>query len=268
VNIIAILGALLVLGVLGLLFGGVLGVADKKFAVETDPRVEKVRSCLAGANCGACGYAGCDAFAQAVVSGEAKPNGCTPGGETTAKAIGEVMGIQVATQAPTTARVICQGTCDHANVRYQYDGYQSCSIAASLAGGPKQCAYACIGLGDCVKACPFDAIQIKNGIASIDEKKCRSCGACVAVCPRNVIKIKPMEATVMVRCQNQDSGRAARSACTKACIACQRCVKECPVNAISVQNNFAVINDEVCIKCGACAKVCPCGCITVEETHA
>ena len=177
-NWIAILAALGVLGALGLLFGLVLGVVGKKFAVETDERVARVRDCLGGANCGACGYAGCDAFAEAVVKGEAKPNGCTPGGTKAAKAIGEIMGMDVSAMVPKVARVRCNGTCENVAPRYEYTGVQSCRAAAAISGGPKECHYGCLGYGDCLSRCAFGAISLENGIAHVDPDKCTGCGMC------------------------------------------------------------------------------------------
>ena len=187
-NITAIILALAVMAVLGVLFGVVLTIADKKFAVEVDPRASAIRECLGGANCGACGYAGCDAFAQAVVDGEAPVNGCTPGGAKAAEAIAAIMGMSVDLSGErVAARVICQGECGVAKDRYIYDGYASCATVAGIAGGPKMCRFACIGLGDCVKACSFGAIKLVNGIAKIDESKCTACGQCAKACPRSVI---------------------------------------------------------------------------------
>lgn len=261
-NITAIILALAVMAVLGVLFGIILTIADKKFAVEVDPRVSAVRECLGGANCGACGYAGCDAFAQAVVDGEAPVTGCTPGGAKAAEAIAAVMGMSVDLSGTRiAARVICQGECGVAKDRYIYDGYASCATVAGIAGGPKMCRFACIGLGDCAKACKFGAIEIVNGIAKIDESKCTACGQCQKACPRGVIELKPVNETVIVSCRNTDSGREARAACMKACIACGRCTKECPSDAIHVEGGVAKIDPEKCTRCGACAKVCPCKCI-------
>ncbi len=260
----AIIAAFTALGALGLIFGLMLGVAGKKLSVETDPRVDKVRECLGGANCGACGLAGCDVFAEAVVKGEIKPEACTPGGAQTAKSIAGILGVEVEEREPMVARVICQGTDGIARERYEYDGYKSCRAAASLAGGPKLCRFACVGLGDCMNSCVFNAINMVNGVAHIDEKLCKACGACVAACPRGVIELRPLEARVLVRCRNSDSGRLARSSCMKACIACRRCVKACEYGAVAVENGFARIDVDKCTRCGECAKVCPCGCITVE----
>lgn len=260
-NVTAILLSAGVMVVLGVLFGVILTIADKKFKVEVDPRVEAVRACLGGANCGACGYAGCDAFADAVVAGKAPVNGCSPSGAKGAEAIAAIMGVSAEAEERKVARVICQGDCGVAKERYNYDGYTSCATAAGLAGGPKMCRFACIGLGDCAQACAFGAIKIADGLAHIDEEKCVACGQCANICPRGVIALKPVNETVIVSCRNTDSGREARAACMKACIACGRCTKECPNDAIHVEGGVARIDEAKCTRCGTCAKVCPCKCI-------
>ncbi|NCB31263.1 MAG: 4Fe-4S dicluster domain-containing protein, partial [Clostridia bacterium] len=144
---------------------------------------------------------------------------------------------------------------------YTYDGLESCAMAATMAGGPKQCISACLGLGDCLRVCPFDAIEMENGIAKIRADKCVACGKCVDTCPRGIIHLTPADDTVFVACQNHDMAKDARAACTNACIACGRCVKACVADAIHVENYCAIIDQEKCTRCGACAKVCPCGCI-------
>lgn len=259
-----ILYAALLLGGLGLVFGGALSFASKKFHVDVDERVEQVKECLGGANCGACGYAGCDAFAAAVVEGKAPVNGCTPAGEKGIKEISRIMGLEAPAAERMVARVLCQGEKGISKERYQYDGYQSCAIAASLAGGPKDCRFACVGLGDCQDKCKFDAITMRNGIACVDPDKCTACGACVKACPRGVLKLMPLSQSVIVRCRNSDMARAARAVCMDACIGCGRCQKECQYGAIAVENGFARIDPEKCTRCGACAAVCPCKCITIE----
>lgn len=259
-----ILYAVLLLGVLGLIFGGVLTYADKKFHVEVDERIAQVRECLGGANCGACGYAGCDAFAAAVVKGEAPINGCAPAGDKGVKRISEIMGQTAPEGEKLVARVLCQGSNGIAVERYKYDGYKSCATAAALAGGPKACRFACLGLGDCMDKCKFDAISMKNGIACIDASKCAACGVCVKTCPRSVIELLPMSQSTIVRCRNSDVARVARSVCMDACIGCGRCKKECQYEAITVQNGFAKIDPLKCTRCGACAAVCPCKCITID----
>ena len=259
-----ILYAGLLLGILGLIFGLVLTFASKKFHVDVDERVGQIKECLGGANCGACGYAGCDAFAQAVVDGQAPINGCAPAGEKGIKEIGRIMGMEAPTGEKMVARVLCQGTNGIAKDRYKYDGYQSCAVAASLAGGPKDCRFACIGLGDCQDKCAFDAIKMENGIAVVDPEKCTACGACVKACPRGVLKLMPLSQNVIVRCRNQDVARLARAVCMDACIGCGRCKKECQYEAIVVENGCAHIDPDKCTRCGACAHVCPCKCITID----
>ena len=260
----SILYAGLVLGAIGLIFGLVLTFAAKAFHVDVDERVEQVRECLAGANCGACGYPGCDGFAKAVVEGKAAVTGCTPAGNEGAKKIAAIMGVEAADTERKVARVLCQGVKGEAKEKYAYDGYQSCLAAAGMAGGPKDCRFACIGLGDCQDKCVFDAITMKNGIAVIDPDKCTSCGACVKACPRSVIKLMPLSQKVIVRCRNSDVARVAKASCMDACIGCGRCKKTCQHDAIVVENGYARILPEKCTGCGECAAVCPCNCITVE----
>ena len=260
-----VLYAGLILGAIGLIFGLVLTFAAKAFHVETDERVEQVRECLAGANCGGCGYPGCDGYAEAVVKGEAKCNACAPAGDEAAAKIAAIMGLEAEKTERIVARVLCQGVKGEAKEKFQYDGYQSCLQAVGTAGGPKDCRFACVGLGDCVRHCAFGAISIKNGVACIDPAKCKACGACVDSCPRSVIKLMPESQKVIVACRNTDKGKAARDVCTNACIACGRCVKECEYDAITVENGVAKIDVEKCTRCGKCVSVCPCNCITMDK---
>ena len=171
-----ILYAVVALGGLGILFGLVLGVADKKFSVEVDERVSAVRAAVAGANCGACGYAGCDAYAEAVVRGDAKANACTPGGAKTVKAIAEIMGVNAEAQEPMVARVRCQGTCERVSPRYDYTGVPNCRAASGISGGPNACEFGCVGFGECVSVCAFDALHMIDGIAVVDGDACTGCG--------------------------------------------------------------------------------------------
>lgn len=258
---IAILSALGVLGALGLVFGLVLGVVGKKFAVQTDERVAQVRECLGGANCGACGYAGCDAFAEAVVKGEAPANGCTPGGAKAAAAIGAIMGVEVSATEPKVARVRCNGTCENAAVRYTYTGLTSCRAAAAISGGPKECHYGCLGYGDCMARCAFGAISLADGIAHVDADKCTGCGMCEEACPRGIIHLLPRDKTIVVTCRNKAIGKLARLQCKTACVGCRRCERNCPSDAIHVEDGVAVIDESKCTRCGACVAGCPMHCI-------
>lgn len=256
-TMLPILMAVGILAVLGGVFGLLLGVMGKKFAVQTDERVVKVRECLAGANCGACGFPGCDGFAQAVVDGKAPVTGCTAGGKKTAEAIGKVMGVAAEVGERMVARVRCNGTNENAAARYAYDGPENCRAAANLSGGPKACSYGCLGYGDCYDVCRFHAITVENGLASINDDYCTGCGACVDVCPRGIITLIPKNRTVVVMCRNPEVGKAARQSCAVACIGCKRCEKECPSDSIHVKDGVAVIDPDTCTRCGACVRVCP-----------
>ncbi len=264
ININAILYAVAVLGGLGVVFGALLSLADKVFAVEVDERISLVRTAVAGANCGACGYPGCDAYAQAVVKGEAATTLCTPGGVTTAIALAEIMGVAGGDIEPMVARIRCQGGDGISKDRSKYQGYSSCRHAMSLAGGPKVCPSACVGLGDCFRACQFGAISFENNLCVIDPVKCTACGMCVPACPNSLIKLLPRAATVTVRCMNTMPPKPANDSCQFACIACKRCEKACEYDAIHVTNFLALIDTDKCTKCEACIAVCPKKCITLS----
>lgn len=253
--------ALGILGVLGVVFGLLLGFVGKKFEVKEDERITAVKGVLAGANCGACGYPGCDGFAKAVVEGKAPITGCTAGGKKAADAIGQIMGVKAEVGERMVGRVRCNGTCGNTLDRYEYMGPHSCRAAASLSGGPKACSFACLGMGDCVEVCKFNAIKIEDGVAQIDDDICTGCGACVNACPRNIIALIPKNRTIVVRCRNSETGRTARLHCKVACIGCKRCEKACPSEAIKVVNGVAQIDPQKCTRCGACVEQCPMKCI-------
>lgn len=254
----SILYPVLSLGGLGILFGVLLGYASKKFAVEVDERVPMVRSALPGANCGGCGFAGCDAYADAVVNAGAKPNGCPVGGATSAAKIAEIMGVTVDTSEPKKAYVKCQGTCDKAKEKYEYYGAMTCVDAANIPGaGSKSCTFGCMGLGSCVQVCAFDAIHVVNGIAVVDEDACTGCGACVNICPKTVIELTPVSKKVRISCNSHEKGLEVKNACSVGCISCGLCVRNCPSEAITMVNNLPVIDYDKCTQCGVCVGKCP-----------
>ena len=264
----------IMLGGLGIIFGLMLAFAAKKFAVKIDDRVSRVREHLSGANCGACGYPGCDGYAAAVVAGKAPCDLCRPAGSGAAKEIGKIMGVEVPDSEPYKAYPRCNGSIGNTKETFDYDGIQTCAAANLFAGGFKSCRFACLGLGDCVKACQFDAIHIKDGIPTVDVDKCVGCGACAKACPKNVISVIPAELPVVLSCRNADLGKNVRDVCTRGCISCHKCERTCEHGAITFENNLPSFNMEKCVKCGKCADACPTKCITkfpeycVEEKNA
>lgn len=259
---INIIMATVCVAVVGLLVGVFLGIAGEKFKVEVDERIEAVTQSLPGNNCGGCGYAGCSGLAAAIVEGKAPVNGCPVGGEAVAQKVSEIMGVEAVASVRMTAFVKCAGDCEKAEVNYEVYGEDSCQFKKYLpAGGDKKCTYGCLGGGDCVKACEFDAVHIVNGIAVVDEDKCKACGKCVAACPRNVIELVPADSKVRVACSSKDKGPVAMKACKSACIGCMLCQKNCASQAISVNDALAHVDYDKCVNCNTCVDKCPKGAI-------
>ena len=253
-----ILKAVLVLGILGAVFGAALAFAAKIFHVEVDPRQAAVREALAGANCGGCGYPGCDGYAAAVAAGEAPCNKCVAGGAATAAAVAEIMGVSADAAEKMVAFVPCSGSHGVAEPRFNYTGPVDCR-AAMLFGGKssKLCTFACIGLGNCERACQFGAMHVVDGVARVDRSKCVGCGACVDACPKSIVKLIPESQRIMPACGNKDKGAQVMKICKVGCIGCMKCQRECPAEAIVVQDNLAQVDVSKCIQCGHCAEVCP-----------
>jgi electron transport complex protein RnfB len=252
------LKAALSLGLLGSGFALLLYSAFKKLAVKTDPRVELIMFSLPGSNCGACGFAGCLGLAEKLVEDKNLVTGCLAGGQTVAKKLAEVMGVSLQVAEDRVAFVACRAGRTAAKVKYKYEGVNNCQAAHLFFGGDKACTFGCLGLGSCMEACPFDAISItKEGIALVDQEKCRSCEKCVKACPRHLISMQPKNQAVLVACKNLDKAKKAREVCSLSCIACKICEKNCPEKAIVVQNNLAVIDFSKCTQCGICIEKCP-----------
>lgn len=247
--------------VIGLLIGLLLITVDKKFKVEVDEREAAVRECLPGNNCGGCGYAGCDAMASAIVNEEAPVNGCPVGGAPVAEKIARIMGVDAGEAEKVAAFVKCSGDCENAASRCHYVGIHDCASAVASGLSPWTCDYGCIGFGTCAAACPFGAISVHNGVASVDRSKCMACGKCVAACPRHLIELVPDSAVYAVRCSSRDRGAAVKKACSAGCIGCKLCMKQCEFGAIEVIDNVARIDYSKCTGCGKCAEKCPVGVI-------
>jgi Na+-translocating ferredoxin:NAD+ oxidoreductase RNF subunit RnfB len=243
----------------------VLAIADRFFQVQVDPRQAQLEEVLPRANCGSCGYAGCAGYAEALAKGEAAGNLCSPGGPDVAKKIAAVLGNAVAEFTPRVAVVKCQGGRQNTSHRFRYVGEPDCRAATGTQFGQATCPYGCLGLGTCVRACPFDAMvtDAETGLPRVLEDRCTACGTCASVCPKNIIEILPKDRYVHVLCRNQDPGRATRQVCKVGCIACKMCEKACPVEggAVHVKGNLAAVDMATCISCGKCVRVCPANCI-------
>lgn len=257
-NIGGVILAAVVIGITGLVVSLLLGVAGVKFAVEVDERVTQVRELLPSNNCGGCGYAGCDAMAEAIVAGTTPASACPSLPTENREKIAAIIGGSAEAAERRVAFVKCNGTCDKTTQRYNYYGIDDCKKLALIpGGGPKGCTYGCMGLGSCVKACKFDAIHVVNGIAVVDKEKCIACGQCVAQCPKGLIELIPYKANYVVRCSSKDKGKDVKAVCETGCIGCGICAKQCEAGAITVENNLAHIDPTKCTGCGKCAAKCP-----------
>ena len=252
--------AILSVTVIGLICAVVLAVASILMAVKEDDRFPALREALPGANCGACGYPGCDGYTKALLEGGVKTNLCIPGGDTVSKQLSELLGTEFEDVVEQVAVIKCKGDCNATRDKVEYHGIQSCA-AARLLGGKGACAFGCLGLGDCLSVCPSGAICIENGIAHINTRVCTGCGMCTRTCPNHLISLMDDVEKVLVTCSNTEKGAVTRQACTHGCLGCRRCERECPQKAITVKDNLAVIDYSLCIGCGHCAEVCPTGCI-------
>jgi len=254
--------AFISLAVMGAIFGVVLAVASKKFAVEVDPRVEAIQKLLPGANCGSCGYPGCGGYAEAIVAGQAGFNACAPGGGISAQ-IAEIMGAAAEEEGERKiAQLFCGGGTGKAAYDYKYEGIMDCHAAVTQYKGPKACKFGCVGLGSCTVVCPFGAIKMgPEQLPEVDAALCTGCGVCVEHCPQAVLHLVGISKLVHVRCSNKDKAKVAKDSCTVACIKCKLCEKNCPEDAIHVisdaSGSIAVIDYEKCTNCGTCVAKCP-----------
>jgi Na+-translocating ferredoxin:NAD+ oxidoreductase RNF subunit RnfB len=245
-------------GGIALILGIILVVAARIFALPADEKLEEIRAALPGVNCGACGYSGCDAYAMALRDGEPNAAKCPVGGKETAMELAAILGLSPPSFIPQVAYVFCQGTTDHTSKRYDYQGITSCASAQGLFSGPNSCTFGCMGFGDCVAVCPYDAITISDGIAHINTDRCKACGLCVAACPKELIQIIPRHYNAYtVSCRNKWPGAQTRKNCKVGCIGCSRCYKVCPSGAITMDGPLAVIDQNLCTHCNKCLEVCP-----------
>lgn len=248
----------------------ILYFVAQKFKVFEDPKIDEVEEALPSANCGGCGYAGCRAFAEATVKqGNEKKNleglNCPVGGNDVMAEVARILGLEASAVEPKIAVVRCNGSKANAPQKVRFEGATTCYFAHSLFSGESGCPHGCLGLGDCVKACLFDAIHInpETGLPEVNDK-CVACGACVDACPRNIIELRPKgkkDRRIYVCCVNEEKGGPAKKNCSVACIGCGKCVKVCPFDAITMENNLAYIDPEKCKLCRKCVPECPTGAI-------
>lgn len=265
VNPMTILYSSIILLALALIFGLLLAILGKKLAVKEDERVSQVRKNLSGANCGGCGFAGCDAFAKALVEGKADISACSATSVENKNQIGEILGISVSAEE-TKIIVACRGG-NNAVDKYDYMGYGDCRSMELLGGGRKQCKWGCLGMGACTDACPEHAIDVREGgFAVVDRTKCIACGKCISACPKGIIKRIPAKAKVYVACSNcLRGGKDVRAICSVGCLGCGLCAKVCPHQAVTMANNLPVFDYDKCTGCGLCSEKCPSKCILHED---
>jgi len=257
-----ILYSVLIMGGIGLLCGSLLLVASKFFSVTLDPRVGDLIQMLPGANCGACGFAGCAQYAKDLVGGNAKANQCRVVDDKTLANITSLLGVEDQKADRRVAVLRCQGEDGVARKSAEYAGLKSCRAAALSFGGDKDCSYGCLGFGDCVEVCAFQAIRRGDrGLVVVDPQKCVGCGKCLEECPKGMLLLILSSSEVYVACLSKEKGKKVVQACKKGCIACKKCEKTCPVDAIRVEENLARIDVEKCTNCGLCVEACPTGSI-------
>ena len=258
------LWGLAVFTVLGLFFGFALAAAAMRFAVKTNPLVDQVRAALPSANCGACGFAGCQAYAEAVVDKpDVAPSMCTPGRKPVAEVVARLTGKEMGVVQDRVVVMSCHGTSAYARDEAEYFGVPTCGAAVLVFGGPKACKNGCLGLGDCVRACPFGALSIGgDGIAVVDSEKCTGCGICVPVCPKELFTLYPRTHRIELSCVAREKQAVVRATCMVGCTLCRKCVSKCPAGAIEWNGRTILIDHEKCLAYGpscneACVDLCP-----------
>ncbi len=266
-----ILIAVIVLGAIALVSAVVLYITSKRFAVYEDPRLETITEALPGANCGGCGFPGCGGMADALVkgadAGSIEGLFCPVGGQKVMENVADLLGMTVEKTDPMVAVVRCNGTCENRPRIAEYNGLRTCAAIHATGAGETACGFGCLGCGDCVSACQFEAIHMnpETGLPEVDDEKCTACGACVKACPRSIIELRkkgPKNRRIYVQCVNKDKGSAAMKACKVSCIACGKCFKACEFDAITIENNLSYIDYNKCRMCRKCVNECPTHAIT------
>lgn len=235
-----------------------LTLASKIFYVPVDETFAKLREELPGANCGACGYAGCDDYAKALAEDHSVGcDKCPVGGAAVISALSEIIGAKGTSIEPKVAVVMCDGTSTATRKIMDYQGVKTCFAANHFFSGLSACPYGCMGLGDCARACPYDAIRVIEGVARVDRGACVACGLCTKACPKTLIRVAPKKNTTIVLCKSKHKGADTRRACSRGCIGCKKCETVCRFGAVKVEDNVAFIDPDACKNCGLCVKACP-----------
>jgi len=260
-----IIDSVIIVAVIGIIAGIVLTLADKFMNVPLGEGVKKIRDILPGVNCGACGFAGCDEYAEKLAAGETKTNLCIPGADAVSHGISGVLGTPFEDVIEMRTIIRCSGSCEKTKHAIEYKGPQTCEACYAMYGGTGECSSACLGFGDCVSVCQYNAIYIYNGIAVVDTKNCTGCGMCETKCPKGIIKSVPQTSRVYVACSSTDTAANVRKACASGCIGCKRCEKVCPEDAIKVENNLAAVDILKCTNCESCKEACPVNAIYILE---
>lgn len=258
--------SLTIVSCIGALSGLILSIASIIMHVPKNESIEKITEILPGANCGACGFSGCHDYAKSLVNGISEPNLCIPGGKDVLNKLSKALGKEVTLVESKIAYIKCDGTFEKTSKKAISLNISSCAVANQLYAGTGKCPYGCLGFGDCINICKYNAIYIDNGIAHVDINKCVGCGACIKVCPKNIIILVEPKSQALVSCSNKDKGILAKHSCSASCIACRLCEKACPVGAIYIENNLAFIDSKKCIACYKCQDICPQGCIVTLKS--
>lgn len=262
-----VLFTIISLSSIGIIAAIILYYAAKKFKVYEDPRIDQVDEALPGANCGGCGFPGCRGFAEALVKADDISSFfCPVGGNDTMSSVAKLLGHEAIAKDPEIAVLLCNGSPEHRKSINVYDGASSCVVASNLYSGETGCQFGCLGLGDCVDVCNFEAIYIddKTELPVVIPDNCTACGACVEACPKDLLELRPKgkkDRRIFVSCMNKDKGGIAKKSCEVACIGCGKCVKVCSFDAITLDNFLAYIDADKCKLCRRCVAECPTGAI-------
>ena len=260
INTSNLLIILAIVAAIAVIFAVLIVTVSKLCMIKEDSKTEEIKDCLANANCGGCGYAGCADFAKALAEGKATLDACGPTSKEGKKRISEILGIEYSDSKEIAAKTHCSGGKECIDL-FGYVGNQTCYAMYSFGGGNKGCIFGCLGGGDCVKACEYGAITMKNGVSVINKDLCVACGKCVKACPKHIIELIPKDAAIYIACSSEHRGKDVMNVCKKGCIGCGICTKNCPENAIIMEDNLPKVDYSKCTGCFTCVEKCPRKCI-------